>query len=104
MEPLSPIGSEIDFLRDLILESVAGFFVIILKLILTPIFEIKIPEKMGLRSPFRHLMQWLITQKVFLGSGTEKILYMSSERALKMLSFDGNIRCIGSGGGVGEHI
>ena len=37
------------------------------------------------------------------GSGIEKILYMPSERALKMLSFDSNTRCIGSRGGVGEH-
>ena len=46
----------------------------------------------------------LITQKLFLGSRIKKILYMPSERALKMLSFDGNIRGIGSRGGVGEHI
>ena len=41
---------------------------------------------------------WLITQKVFLGSGTEKILYKPPERALKMLSFDSNFICIGSRG------
>ena len=50
------------------------------------------------------IKHWLITQKLFLGSGTEKILYISSERALKMLSFDSYIRCIGACGGVGEHI
>ena len=47
---------------------------------------------------------WLITQKVFLGSGTEKILFMPSERAPKMLSFGSNIRCIQSRGGVREQI
>ena len=35
---------------------------------------------------------WLITQKLFLGSGTEKILYTPSKRALKMMTFDSNIR------------
>ena len=39
-----------------------------------------------------------------LGPGTEKILYMPSERALKMLSFGSNIRCIRSLGGVREKI
>ena len=37
---------------------------------------------------------WLITQKLFLGSRIEKILYKPHEIALKMLSFDGNIICI----------
>ena len=36
------------------------------------------------------IYKWLIAQKLFLGSGTEKILYMSSERTLKMLSFEGH--------------
>ena len=42
---LSPIGSEIDSLGYLILESVAGLYVIILKFIFTPIFEIKLHGK-----------------------------------------------------------
>ena len=42
---VSPIGSKIDFKGDPIFESAAWFFVIILKLILTPIFEIKVHEK-----------------------------------------------------------
>ena len=50
------------------------------------------------------LLHWFITQKVFLGSGTEEILYMPSERALKMLSFDSNFIRIGSRWGVREQI
>ena len=38
-------GFELDFVRNPISGSAAWFFVIILKLILTPIFEIKIHEK-----------------------------------------------------------
>ena len=53
---------------------------------------------------FGVLVDWLITQKVFLGSGTEKNLYMPSEKALKMLSFDSNFICIGSRGGAREQI
>ena len=41
----SPIGSKINFSGELIFESAAWFFVIILKFIFTPIFEIKIHEK-----------------------------------------------------------
>ena len=42
---VSPIGSKIDLLGVPIFESVAWFFVIILKFIFTPIFKIIIPEK-----------------------------------------------------------
>ena len=42
---MSPIGSKIDFWRNFILESAAGFYIIILKFIFTPIFEIEIHEK-----------------------------------------------------------
>ena len=48
------------------------------------------------------LSHWSITQKLFFGSGTEKILYMPSDRALKMLSFGSYVRCIGARWGVGE--
>ena len=41
----SPNGSEIDFLRNLISDSAARFFVKVLKFILSPIFEFKIHEK-----------------------------------------------------------
>ena len=37
---VSPIGSKIDFMGDPIFESAAWFYVIILKFILRPIFEI----------------------------------------------------------------
>ena len=47
---------------------------------------------------------WLITQKLFLGSWTEKLLYNPSERALKMLSFDSNFGCIGSRGKVWKQL
>ena len=40
-----PYGFEIDFVRNPISGPAAWFFVIILKLIFTPIFEIKIYEK-----------------------------------------------------------
>ena len=40
-----PLGFEIDFVRNPISGSAAWFFVIILKFILTPIFEIKVHEK-----------------------------------------------------------
>ena len=50
----------------------------------------------------RQRKQWLITQKLFWGPKPKKILYMPSERALKMLSFGSNIRCIRSRGSVGE--
>ena len=42
---LSLIGSKIDFWEDPIFESAAWCFVVILKFIFTPIFEIKIHEK-----------------------------------------------------------
>ena len=45
---MSPIGSKIDLKGDPRFESAALFFVIILKFILTSIFEIKIPEKNSL--------------------------------------------------------
>ena len=45
---MSPISSKIDFQGDPIFESVAWFFVIILKFIFTSTFEIKIHEKNSL--------------------------------------------------------
>ena len=45
MAAARPYGFEIDFVRNPISGSAAWFFVIILKFILTPIFEIKIHEK-----------------------------------------------------------
>ena len=42
---VSPNGSKIDFMGEPIFESVRSFFVIILKFIFTPIFEIQIHEK-----------------------------------------------------------
>ena len=45
---MSPIGAKIDFKGDPIFESVAWFFVIILKFIFTSIFEIKIHDKQSL--------------------------------------------------------
>ena len=47
---MSPNGSKIDFVGDLIFESAAWFFVIIMKFISTLIFEIKIHEKKFLDS------------------------------------------------------
>ena len=43
-----PYGFEIDFVRNFISGSAAWFFLIILKFIFTPIFEIKIHEKNSL--------------------------------------------------------
>ena len=40
-----PLGFEIDFVRNPISGSAARFFVIILKFVFTPIFEIKVREK-----------------------------------------------------------
>ena len=40
-----PLGFEIDFVTNPISESAASFFVIILKLIFTFVFEIKVHEK-----------------------------------------------------------
>ena len=40
-----PLGFEMDFVRNPISGSAAWFFVIILKFIFTPIFEIKVHEK-----------------------------------------------------------
>ena len=45
MAVLRPYGSKIDFETNPFSGSAAWFFVIILNFILTPIFEIKIPEK-----------------------------------------------------------
>ena len=45
---VSPIGSKIDFMGNPIFESARWFFVIILELIFTPIFEIQIHEKNSL--------------------------------------------------------
>ena len=45
MPAARPKGFKIDFVRNPIPGSAAWFFVIILKFILTPIFEIKIREK-----------------------------------------------------------
>ena len=43
------------------------------------------------------------TETVF-GVRNRRILYMPSERALKILSFGSNIRCIGACAGVRQHI
>ena len=45
MDVAQPLGFEIDFARYPISGSAAWFFIIILKLIFTPIFEIKVHEK-----------------------------------------------------------
>ena len=45
MAVVQPYGFKIDFVRNPISGSAAGFFVMILKFILTPISEIKIHEK-----------------------------------------------------------
>ena len=45
MNVAQPLGFEIDFARYPISGSAAWFFIIILKLIFTPIFEIKVHEK-----------------------------------------------------------
>ena len=43
-----PLGFEIDFVRNPVSGSAAGFFVIILKFVFTPIFEIKVLKKNSL--------------------------------------------------------
>ena len=53
-----PNGFEIDFVRNLISGSAAWFFVIILKFIFTPIFELKIYEKKSQR-PYHQPRQYL---------------------------------------------
>ena len=51
MAVVRPYDFEIDFVRNPISESAAWFFVIFLKFIFTPIFEIKICEKKNSSTP-----------------------------------------------------
>ena len=62
---VSPIGSKIDFKGDPIFESAAWFFISILKIIFTSIFEIKIHEKNSL-TPKKFHFRWLQISRFFL--------------------------------------
>ena len=66
MAVAQPYGFKIDFVRNPISESAAWFFVVILKFIFTPIFEIKIYEKkfldtqkISFSKPDFHKHDWL---------------------------------------------
>ena len=56
---VSPIGSKIDFMGDPFFESAAWFFVLILKFILTPIFQIQIHENNSLTKKQDGLLMFL---------------------------------------------
>ena len=62
-----PLGFEIDFVRNPISGSAALFFIIILKFILTPIFEIKVHVKNSLtQKKFHFRSRIFIDQYIFI--------------------------------------
>ena len=75
---MSPVGSKIDFKGDLIFESTAWFFVVILKFIFTLIYEIKIFEKKFLLTKIislklRYLLELLFLYKKKMNTSEEKL-------------------------------